>query len=74
MPVLNTQLNPRSADFKANADAMRGLIDDLNTKLAQIAQGGGEAARAKHTARGAIASRCCWTPARPSWNWRRWPA
>src|SRR5574343_299407 len=57
MPVLTTQLNPRSADFKANADAMRGLIDDLNAKLAQIAQGGGEAARAKHTARGKLLPR-----------------
>ena len=43
MPVLNTQLNPRSADFKANAAAMRGLIDDLNAQLAKIAQGGGDA-------------------------------
>ena len=57
MPVLTTQLNPRSADFKANADAMRGLIDDLNTQLTQIAQGGGEAARAKHTARGKLLPR-----------------
>jgi hypothetical protein len=46
MPVLTTQLNPRSADFKANADAMRLLIDDLNAQLERIALGGGEAARA----------------------------
>ena len=57
MPVLTTQLNPRSADFKANADAMRGLIDDLNAQLAKIAQGGGEAARAKHIARGKLLPR-----------------
>ena len=57
MPVLNTQLNPRSADFKANADAMRGLIDDLNAQLTRIAQGGGDAARAKHTARGKLLPR-----------------
>ncbi|MCE4557298.1 carboxyl transferase domain-containing protein [Roseateles cellulosilyticus] len=57
MPVLTTQLTPRSADFQANAEAMRALIDDLNAKLAQIAQGGGEAARAKHTARGKLLPR-----------------
>ena len=57
MPVLTTQLNPRSADFKANAEAMRGHLDDLNAKLAQIALGGGEAARAKHTARGKLLPR-----------------
>ncbi|TNY03340.1 carboxyl transferase domain-containing protein, partial [Escherichia coli] len=57
MPVLSTQLNPRSADFKANADAMRTALDDLNAKLAQIALGGGEAARAKHTARGKLLPR-----------------
>ena len=38
MPVLSTQLNARSADFKANAYAMRAVIDDLNAKLAKIAE------------------------------------
>ncbi|TXI19504.1 MAG: methylcrotonoyl-CoA carboxylase, partial [Roseateles sp.] len=57
MPVLTTQLNPRSADFKANADAMRLLITDLNAQLERIALGGGEAARAKHTARGKLLPR-----------------
>ena len=51
MPTLTTRLNPRSDDFKASASAMRVLVDDLNAKLAQIALGGGEAARAKHLAR-----------------------
>lgn len=57
MPVLSTQLNARSADFKANAAAMQALIDDLNAKLTTIAQGGGEAARAKHVARGKLLPR-----------------
>jgi 3-methylcrotonyl-CoA carboxylase beta subunit len=57
MPVLSTRLNARSEDFKANAQAMRGLVDDLNAKLAQIALGGGEAARAKHLARGKLLPR-----------------
>ena len=57
MPVLTSQLNPRSDSFKASAAWMRGLVDDLNHQLARIAQGGGEAARAKHVARGKLLPR-----------------
>ncbi|MDE2277697.1 MAG: methylcrotonoyl-CoA carboxylase, partial [Burkholderiales bacterium] len=57
MPTLASQLDPRSADFRASAAQMRRLVDDLNAKLAQIAQGGGEAARARHTARGKLLPR-----------------
>lgn len=57
MPVLASRLNPRSEEFKASAAAMRTLVEDLNGKLAQIAQGGGEAARAKHTGRGKLLPR-----------------
>jgi 3-methylcrotonyl-CoA carboxylase beta subunit len=57
MPVLASKLAPRSEAFKANAAAMRALVDDLHAKLAQIAQGGGEAARARHVARGKLPPR-----------------
>jgi 3-methylcrotonyl-CoA carboxylase beta subunit len=57
MPVLATHLNPRSAESQANAAAMRALVDDLNAKLAQIALGGGDAARAKHLGRGKLLPR-----------------
>jgi 3-methylcrotonyl-CoA carboxylase beta subunit len=57
MPALTSKLNPRSEAFKASADAMRQLIDDLNTRLAVIALGGGDAARAKHVARGKLLPR-----------------
>ena len=57
MPQLETQLNPRSADFQANATAMRAVVDDLKTQVERVAQGGGEAARAKHTARGKLLPR-----------------
>jgi 3-methylcrotonyl-CoA carboxylase beta subunit len=57
MTVLQTQLNPRSADFAANAAAMRALVDDLRAKLDKVAMGGGEAARAKHVARGKLLPR-----------------
>jgi 3-methylcrotonyl-CoA carboxylase beta subunit len=57
MSVLETKLNARSADFVANATAMRTLVQDLHAKMAQIELGGGEAARAKHTARGKLLPR-----------------
>ena len=57
MPTLTSKLNPRSETFKASALVMRQLVDDLNARLAQIAQGGGDAARAKHVARGKLLPR-----------------
>ena len=57
MTQLASQLNARSADFQANAAAMRALVDDLQLQLAKIAHGGGEAARAKHVARGKLLPR-----------------
>ncbi|MEY2802101.1 MAG: hypothetical protein RL513_1686 [Pseudomonadota bacterium] len=54
---IESQLNPRSADFQANAAAMRALVDDLQAQVARAAAGGGEAARAKHTARGKLLPR-----------------
>ncbi len=57
MPLLETQLNTRSADFQAHAAAMRAVVDDLRARIEQVAQGGGEAARAKHTARGKLLPR-----------------
>jgi len=57
MTTLDTQLNPRSAEFQANAAAMRALVDDLQLQVARVAEGGGEAARAKHTARGKLLPR-----------------
>jgi 3-methylcrotonyl-CoA carboxylase beta subunit len=57
MPILDTRLNPRSAEFTANAAAMQALVDDLRARLARVAEGGGEAARAKHVARGKLLPR-----------------
>jgi 3-methylcrotonyl-CoA carboxylase beta subunit len=52
MPVIESSLNPRDAQFRANAAAMRALVEDLRVQLARAAGGGGEAARARHLARG----------------------
>ena len=57
MPALKSKLNPRSEEFKASAEQMRALVDDLNAKLALMAAGGGEVPRAKHTARGKLPPR-----------------
>ena len=70
MPALASKLNPRSDDFKANAAAMRALVDDLNAKLAQIALRAAARRRAPSTWRAAsccraTASRCCSTPDTP---------
>ncbi len=57
MPVLETHLNTRSADFLANAAAMRTVVSDLRQRIAAAQQGGGDAARAKHVARGKLLPR-----------------
>ncbi|WP_439590047.1 carboxyl transferase domain-containing protein [Hydrogenophaga sp.] len=57
MPILETQLNARSAEFQANAEAMRAVVDDLRSQVEKATLGGGEAARAKHTKRGKLLPR-----------------
>ena len=57
MPHIESKLNPRSEDFKANAEAMQAIVDDLRDKVEKIAAGGGEAAAAKHLARGKLLPR-----------------
>ncbi|MBF5004129.1 carboxyl transferase domain-containing protein [Diaphorobacter caeni] len=57
MSILGTQLNARSADFQSNAQAMQAVVDDLRAQTERVAQGGGEAARAKHVARGKLLPR-----------------
>ncbi len=57
MPVLETKLNARSADFQANAAALRVQVEELRQQVANVAAGGGEVARAKHVARGKLPPR-----------------
>jgi 3-methylcrotonyl-CoA carboxylase beta subunit len=57
MPILESKLNSRSPEFQANARAMQALVEDLETRVARIALGGGETARARHTARGKLLPR-----------------
>ncbi len=57
MPVIESKLNTRSPEFASNASAMQALVDDLRAHCERIAQGGGEAARQKHLARGKLLPR-----------------
>jgi 3-methylcrotonyl-CoA carboxylase beta subunit len=57
MAQLSSKLNPRTEEFKTNAGAMRGWVDDLNAQLARITQGGPADMRAKHAARGKLLPR-----------------
>ncbi|HEY5799314.1 MAG TPA: methylcrotonoyl-CoA carboxylase, partial [Burkholderiaceae bacterium] len=55
--IIDSKLNSRSEDFKANVSAMQAVVDDLKAKVEQIMLGGGDAARDKHLARGKLLPR-----------------
>jgi 3-methylcrotonyl-CoA carboxylase beta subunit len=57
MPVIETTLNVRSEDFKANTKAMAQWVADLKRKLDSVALGGGDKARQKHVDRGKLLPR-----------------
>ncbi|MES2771997.1 MAG: carboxyl transferase domain-containing protein [Pseudomonadota bacterium] len=57
MPAISTQINTRSAEFKANATAMHSVVADLRQTIEKIALGGPESARQKHLARGKLLAR-----------------
>jgi 3-methylcrotonyl-CoA carboxylase beta subunit len=57
MPIIESKINGRSAEFASNASAMRDKIAELKAALDKIAQGGPEAARQKHLARGKLLPR-----------------
>ncbi|EXI74570.1 MAG TPA: carboxyl transferase domain-containing protein [Candidatus Accumulibacter phosphatis] len=57
MPVLNTQLDLRGADFRASVAAMEKIVAELRATVDRIALGGPEAARQKHLARGKLLPR-----------------
>ena len=57
MKALKSQVDVRSADFQSNAERMRALVDDLRQQAEAARLGGGEKARARHTARGKLLPR-----------------
>ena len=57
MTILSSQVDTRSDIFKRNAEAMRGLVDDLRRRTEQVRLGGGEEPRKRHVARGKLLPR-----------------
>ncbi len=55
--TLRSEINPASADFKANAENMRALVADLRQRLSDVAEGGGHASRERHIKRGKLLPR-----------------
>jgi len=51
---LVTRIDTGSEAFHTNAAHYRGLIDELNHRIALVQQGGGDEARRKHTERGKL--------------------
>ncbi|MFI4888129.1 MAG: carboxyl transferase domain-containing protein [Burkholderiales bacterium] len=57
MPTIETKLSTRDATFVRNRDAMTALVADLRARIVAIEKGGGDAARARHVARGKLLPR-----------------
>ena len=57
MPVLDSRLDTRDPVYARNRAAMTELVADLRSKVAEVEQGGGAAACAKHVARGKLLPR-----------------
>ena len=57
MARIRSDIQTGSAEFTANAEAMRGLVTDLQAKRAEAALGGSSKARERHTARGKLLPR-----------------
>jgi 3-methylcrotonyl-CoA carboxylase beta subunit len=57
MPKIVSRIHPKSEEFQANATHMRAAVEDLRSTQARAAEGGGEKARDKHSARGKLLPR-----------------
>ena len=57
MTLLKSSINSQSEEFRANAEALRRQVADLEEQVAQIKRGGGEQPCAKHVGRGKLLPR-----------------
>ena len=57
MPKIKTSISTSSDEYKANAAAMRALVDDLAAKRAEAAAGGPDKLRERHVSRGKLLPR-----------------
>jgi 3-methylcrotonyl-CoA carboxylase beta subunit len=51
---IESRVNPRSEEFRANAEHLQGLVDALQTQVSAIRKGGGEKYQQRHTERGKL--------------------
>ena len=54
MSTIESCLNTRSEEFRANADYMQVLVDDLESQAALVRKGGGEKYQLRHQERGKL--------------------
>jgi 3-methylcrotonyl-CoA carboxylase beta subunit len=57
MPAIETALDPRSPEFRANREQMAKLVAELTQEVERVRQGGGEGARKRHLERGKLLPR-----------------
>ena len=57
MAVIKSALDTQAEDYRRNAEALSAAVADLRAKVAAIKEGGGEAARKRHLARGKLLPR-----------------
>ena len=57
MPTIQSQISPSSETFRANAERMRALVEDISHKAAVVQRGGSDDARERHVARGKLLPR-----------------
>ena len=56
-PAFESTISPASADFRANAEAMRAVVELWRARVALVKMGGGEEAMARHKSRGKLTAR-----------------
>jgi acetyl-CoA carboxylase carboxyltransferase component len=54
---IETKVRPADPEFRDNAEHSRRLVEELRAAMARVREGGGEAARRRHTARGKLLPR-----------------
>ena len=57
MAQIGSQIDRNAAEFRANAERMRGLVAELQARRAEAAAGGPEKARQRHVSRGKLLPR-----------------
>src|SRR5690349_13288097 len=54
MPVIQSHVKTQSDEFKVHSERNHQIVQELKEKIAQVQEGGGREARAKHESRGKL--------------------